>query len=80
MSCFLEFSYLKSTETVKSSIVTLCMTFERILKDFKVSYLAEIQVLPITFAQVPTISQLYFFHQFGTQIMQLQCSGVIWHA
>ena len=58
MSCFLEFSRLKPNETVKSSIVKLYMTFERILKDFKVFYLAKIQVLPIAFAQVPTISQL----------------------
>ena len=59
MLCFLEFSHLKPNETVKSSIVTLHMTFEKILKDFKVSYLAKTQVLPIAFAQVPTISQLY---------------------
>ena len=61
MSCFLEFCDLKPNETVKSSIVTLYMTFERILKDFKdfkVSYLAKTQVLPIAFAKVPTISQL----------------------
>ena len=58
MSCLLEFSDLKPNETVKSSIVTLYMTFERILKDFKVSYLAKTQVLPIAFAQVPTITQL----------------------
>ena len=59
MSCFVEFSHLKPNETVKSSLVTLYMTFERILKDFKVSYLAKTQVLLIAFAQVPTISQLY---------------------
>ena len=35
------------------------MTFERILKDFKASYLAKTQDLPNAFAQVPTISQLY---------------------
>ena len=58
MSCFLEFSPLKPNETVKSSIVTLYMTFERTLTDFKESYLAKTQVLPIAFAQVPTISQL----------------------
>ena len=51
--------YLKPNEIVKSSIVTLYMTFERILKDFKVSYLAKTQVLPIAFAQVLTTSQLY---------------------
>ena len=60
MSCFLEFSYLKPNKTVKSRKVTLYMTFERILKDFKVSYVAKTQKLPITFAQVPTISQLYW--------------------
>ena len=59
MSCFLEFSDLRPNETVKSSIVTLYITFERILKDFKMSYLAKTQVLQIAFAQVPTISQLY---------------------
>ena len=58
MSCFLEFSDLKPNETIKSSIATLCMTFERILKDFKVSYLAKTKVLPIAFAQVPKIFQL----------------------
>ena len=36
------------------------MTFERILKDFNESYLEKTQVLPIAFAQVPTITQLYF--------------------
>ena len=49
-SCFLEYSHLKHNETVKSSIVTLHMTFERFLKDFKGSYLAKTQVLPIAFA------------------------------
>ena len=34
------------------------MTFECILKDSKVSFLAKTQVLPIAFAQVPTISHL----------------------
>ena len=34
------------------------MTFERILKDFKESYLAKTQVCPIAFAQVPRIPQL----------------------
>ena len=41
MSYFFEFSHLKPNETVKSIIVTLYMTFERISKDFRVSYLAE---------------------------------------
>ena len=41
MSCFLEFGHLKPNETVKSSIVTLYMTFERILKDISMSYLAK---------------------------------------
>ena len=59
MSCYLEFSHLKPNETVKLSIFTLYVTFERIWKDFKVSCLAKAQVLPIAFAQVPTISQLY---------------------
>jgi len=59
MSCFLEFSHLKPNKMVKSSLVTLYMTFERILKDFKVPYLSKTQVLPIAFAQVPTITQLY---------------------
>ena len=59
MSCFLELSHLKPNETVKSSIVTLYMTFERIFKDFKVSYLAKTQVCHIDFAQVLRISQLY---------------------
>ena len=58
MSCFSDFSDLKPNETVKSSIVTLYMTFKIILKDFKVSYFTKTQVLPIAFAQVPIISQL----------------------
>ena len=35
------------------------MTFERILKDFEMSYLAKTQVCPIEFAQVPRTSQLH---------------------
>ena len=56
---FLKFSPLKPNEKEKSNIVTLYMTFERILMDFKVSYLAKTQVLLIALAQVPAISQLY---------------------
>ena len=59
MPSFLEFSHLKPNQTVKSRIVTLYMTFERILKDFEGSNLSKTQVLPIAFVQVPTISQLY---------------------
>ena len=59
MSWFLESSHLKPNETVKSSIGTLYMTIERILLDFNVSYFAKTQVLPIAFAQLPTISKLY---------------------
>ena len=59
MSCFLEFSHLKPNETVKSSTVTLYMTFERILKDLNVSCVAKTQVCRIAFAQAPGISQLY---------------------
>ena len=57
---FLEFIHLKPNETIKSSIGTLNMTFERMLKDFKVSYLVETQVWPIAFAQVPRISKFKF--------------------
>ena len=55
---FLESSHLKPNEIVKSSIVTLYMTFDSILKDLKVSYLAKTQICPIAFTQVPRISQL----------------------
>ena len=55
----LEFSHLKPNKTVKSRVATLYMTFERILEDFKVSYLAKTQVCPIVFAQVPIITVIW---------------------
>ena len=76
MPCFLGFSHLKPNETVKSSIVTLYMTFERTLKDFKVYYFAKTQVFPIAFAQVPTISQLYLKMQTGRKMTKTHQSGV----
>ena len=51
---FLEFSHLKPNKTVKLSLVTLYMTFEKILKDFKVSSLAKTQVCLIAYLEYPS--------------------------
>ena len=54
---FPQFKAFEALQTVKSSIVSLCMIFKSIFEDFKVSYLIETKGLPIAFAKVLRISQ-----------------------
>ena len=56
---FPQFKSFEALQTVKSSIVSLCMIFKSIFEDSKVSYLIETKGLPIAFAQVLRIYQLY---------------------
>ena len=54
-----QFKSFKALQTVRSSIVSLCIIFKSIFEDSKVSYLIETKGLLIAFAQVLGISQLY---------------------
>ena len=56
---FPQFKSFEALQTVKSSIVSLCMIFKSIFEDSKASYLIEIKGLPIALVQVLRISQLY---------------------
>ena len=56
---FSQFKSFEALQTVKSSLLSLCMISKSIFKDSKVSHLAETKGLPIAFAQVLRISQLY---------------------
>ena len=56
---FPQFKSFEALQTVKSSIVSLCMIFKSIFEDSKLSYLIETKGLPIAFAQVLRISKLY---------------------
>ena len=49
---FSQFKSFEAVQTVKSSIVSLCMILKSIIEDSKVSYLIETKGLPIAFALV----------------------------
>ena len=48
---FPQFKSFEALQTVKSSIVSLCMIFRSIFEDSKLSYLIETKGLSIAFAQ-----------------------------
>ena len=66
---FPQFKSFEALQTVKTSIVSLCMTFKSIFEDSKASYWKKNKGFPIAFVQVLRIFQLYYFTRHHSSII-----------